>query len=321
MTAEHNEAAISRHWPTMLLGLIVAAIFLVAIFSFRVGSTETAVMTTFGKINEQAVGAGLHFRWPYPFQEIHKFDNRYNCFTGNVGKLEETLTKDGQNIIAGIYIIYKISDPKNFFLRMVTTVNAEEQLNSWMRSVKDETFGKYKFNQLINTNAKEMCLDKIESEMCQKLDRKASDYGLTVKAVGINTINIPKSISEKVFERMVQERKVVAERYRAEGKKEAETIKIDADRTKQIRLAEAEADAKEIRAQGDADAAKYYVAFKQAPELAAFLRKLDSLRKVMKSKTTLVLDTDSAPFDLLKMNADKLKQDAPSAAAVTAGKQ
>jgi membrane protease subunit HflC len=165
-----------------------------------------------------------------------------------------------------------------------------------------------------------MCLDKIEAEMCQKLDRKASEYGLTVKAVGINTINIPKSISEKVFERMVQERKVVAERYRAEGKKEAETIKIDSDRKKQISLAEAEAEAKEIRAQGDADAAKYYVAFKQAPELAAFLRKLDSLRKVMRSKTTLILDTDSAPFDLLKMNADKLKQDVPSG-VTAAGKQ
>lgn len=307
MTAEANDTKITRHWPTMLLGLIVAAIFMVAVFSFKVNSTETAVVTTFGKIEAQTTGPGLHFRWPYPIQEIYKFDTRYSCFDGNVGKLEETLTKDGQNIIAGIYIIYRIENAKIFFKSMVTSVNAEDQLNSWMRSIKDETFGKYDFNQLINTNPEKMCLGKIADEICKKLNDKSVNYGIAVKTVGIKTINIPKSVSEKVFERMIKERNVVSARFLAEGRKEAETIKIDADSKKQIILADAEAAAKEIRAQGDADAAKYYAVFKDNPELAVFLRKLDSLRKIMKSKTTLILDTDSAPFDLMKMNSDKLK--------------
>ena len=93
MTAEANNTKITRHWPTMLLGLIVGAIFMIAVFSFKINSTETAVVTTFGKIEEQPAGPGLHFRWPYPVQEIFKFDNRYCCFNGNVGKLEETMTK------------------------------------------------------------------------------------------------------------------------------------------------------------------------------------------------------------------------------------
>ena len=68
-----------------------------------------------------------------------------------------------------------------------------------------------------------------------------------------------------------------------------------------------EATAKSIRAEGDAEAAKYYEVFKENPELAVFLRKLDSLRRIMKGRTTLVLDTNAAPFDLLKPGAEKLK--------------
>lgn len=311
MTAEvNNNKKITRHWPTMLLGLIVGAIFMVAVFSYKVSSTETAVVSTFGKIEEQPE-AGLHFRWPYPFQEIFKFDNRYCCFNGNVGKLEETMTKDGQNIIAGIYIIYRIDDAKEFFRSMVTMSNAEDQLNNWMRSIKDETFGRYEFNQLINTDPNKMCLGKIENEICLKLNDKAKPFGLVVQSAGIRTINVPKSVSEKVFDRMNAERNVVASGFRAAGEKEAKQIRIKADEERQAVLTDAEAAAKGIRAEGDAEAAQYYAAFKKNPELATFLRKLDSLRKIMKSRTTLVLDTDSAPFDLMKMNADKLKASAP----------
>lgn len=311
MTAATNNSRIIRHWPTMLLGLIVGAIFLIAVFSFKVSSTETAVVTTFGKIEPQPVGAGLHFRWPYPVQEVFKFDNRYCCFSGNVGKLEETMTKDGQNIIAGIYVIYRIEDAREFFRSMVTTVNAEDQLNNWMRSIKDETFGRYEFHQLINTDPAKMRLARIETEICEKLNAKAKPFGLAIKSAGIKTINVPKSVSEKVFERMIQERNVVASGFRAAGEKEAKEIRIKADAERQAALTDAEAAAKEIRAQGDAEAAKYYAVFKKNPELATFLRKLDSLRKIMKSKTTLVLDTGSAPFDLMQANADKLKTSAP----------
>ena len=106
---------------------------------------------------------------------------------------------------------------------------------------------------------------------------------------------------------MIAERKRVADKYIAEGESEARKIRISADSAKVIKLADAEAQAKEIRAKGDAEAAKYYAVFKQNPELAEFLRKLDSLRVVMKGRTTLVVDTNTAPFDLLKPGAETLK--------------
>ena len=145
-----------------------------------------------------------------------------------------------------------------------------------------------------------MKLGEIQQAIRDELATQAEPYGIEIVSVGVNTINVPKTISEKVFDRMIAERKRIADKYIAEGNAEARKIRIDADSKRTIKLAEAEAKAKEIRAQGDAEAAQYYAEFRQDPELAAFLRKLDALRSVMKGRTTLVVDTSTPPFDLLK---------------------
>lgn len=314
MTDGNEKTKVTRHWATMLLGLIVAAIFLTVIFSYQVEDRETALVITLDKVSSDPVGPGLHFRWPYPIQKIEKFDNRYRVFDGNVGRLEETLTKDGHNVIVGIYAIYKISDPVVFFKKLVDVTNAEDTLNAWMRSVKTETFGRYDFKQLVNVNPKEVKLSEMEGMMLDKLRATAADYGIEVKSVGVKAINIPETITESVFTRMKNERAKEAATFRARGKREAEKIKTEADTKSRKVLAEAEAEAQIIRSKGDAEAAKYYAVFKENPELAIFLRKLESLRRVMQDKTTLILDTNSAPFDILKMNSDSLNVPAKPAA-------
>lgn len=294
-----------KHWPTILLGVIVAAILLVAVFSFQLNQTESAVVTTFGRPT-QVTEPGLHFRWPFPFQRIYRFDHRIRCFEGGSGKLEETMTADGQNILVGIYVNYRVCNALDFFKSMENITKAEAELNSWMRGFKNAAFGQYRFNQVINVDPKQMKLNEIQNKIRTDLAKRAAEFGMEVVSVGINTINVPKSISEKVFERMIQERQRAAAERLAEGEREAKNIRIKADSQKAILLADAEAEAKEIRAKGDAEAAQYYAVFKQNPELAEFLRKLDSLRSVMKSRTTLVLDTDVAPFNLFKPGAEVL---------------
>lgn len=294
-----------KHWPTMLLGLVVAAILLVAVFSYQLNQTESAVVTTFGRPTE-VTEPGLHFRWPFPFQRIYRFDHRIRCFEGGAGKLEETMTADGQNILVGIYVNFRIQDVKQFFITLENMTKAEDQLNSWMRGYKNAAFGRYKFSQVVNTDPKLMKLNEIQNEIKENLVQISKPYGLEIVSVGINTINVPKAISEKVFDRMIQERQRAAAQFLAQGNSRAEKIRIDADREKAITLANAEAQAKEIRAKGDAEAAKYYAVFKENPELAEFLRKLDSLRQIMKGRTTLVLDTNVAPFDLFKPGAEVL---------------
>ena len=298
---------IFKHWPTMLLGLAVAAILLVAVFSFQLSETESAVVTTFGR-PAQVSDPGLHFRWPFPFQRIYRFDHRVRCYEGSSGKLEETMTGDGHNILVGIYVNFRISDVVKFFVTFENVTRAEDQLNALMRGAKNTAFGQYRFNQIVNTDPKEMRLAEIQQKIKQDLIRQTSENGLEILSVGINTINVPKTVSEKVFERMIAERKRVADKYIAEGESEARKIRINADSEKVIKLADAEAKAKEIRAKGDAEAAKYYAVFKKNPELAKFLRKLDALRAIMAGRTTIVVDTNTAPFDLLKQGAETLKK-------------
>lgn len=311
---EEKESRIMKHGPAMLFGLVVAIVFIFMLFSFQVRTNEYAVVTTFGKITDTIDGrsdAGLHFRWPYPIQNKQILRNSIYCFTGSVGKLEETLTKDGKNIIVGIYTMYRIADPVTFVKKVNNGIfGAEELLNSTMVNVKNGVLGEHDFDELINTDTKKMKLEEIQEEMKLAIaDIALKSYGLEVTSVGINTINVPEAITEKVFERMKKEREKFAASYRAEGKRNAEITRSNANSARRKKIAEAEADAKEIMARGDAEAAKFYAVFQEQPELAKFLKKLSSLEKVMKSDTTLILDTNAPPFDLLKQNASSLISD------------
>ena len=295
-----------KHWPTWVLGLLVATILLFAVFSFQLNQTEAAVVTTFGR-PAQVTEPGLHFRWPYPFQRIYRFDKRIRCFAGGAGKLEETTTSDGHTLLVGIYVNFRIADAEKFFKTLENMTQGEEKLNSLMRGYKNAAIGEYRFSQIINTNPKEMKLQQIQKKIQQNLAAETKDYGLAIIDVGISSINVPKSISEKVADRMIAERKVQSDAYISEGNARAKQIRTEADTSKTIQLADAEAKARTIRAAGDAEAAKYYATFTQNPELAEFLLKLDSLRKIMKGRTTLVTDYRTAPFDILQQGAEVLK--------------
>lgn len=303
-----NKSKLLEHWPTVFFGLIVGAILLVAVFSYQLNETETAVVTTLGRVEKYTPQPGLHFRWPYPFQEVIKFDSRRRCFEGNEGKIEETRTADGSNIMVGIFVIYSIEDAAKFYAELETVAKAEDLLNSQMRSVKNAAFGRFKFDQLINTDASKLKLNEIESILQKELAANTARFGIKIHNAGINALGEPAGITEEVLKRMVEERKLEAQTYLSSGNTEAQKIRIAADAKSRTIITNAEAEAKEIRAKGDAEAAQYYAVFKQNPELAVFLRKLDSLRKIMKTKTTLVLDTDAAPFDLLKSNSDNIKK-------------
>ena len=314
MSAKSSEKSSKAPVYTILLGLIVAAIFLVAIFSYQVQETERALVITMGRITGEC-GPGFHLRLPLPIQEIVKYDIRERCFEGNTGSLEETMTQDEKNVIVGIYTIYSIEDLKQFKNAAKSLEAAEEYLSNRMRTVKGAVIGRFRFDQMINTDPKKMKLTEIEKAMFDQIapDVKAR-YGLKVVKVGIRTISVPAKISTAITERMKKERETAASIDKQKGKVEAEKIKTDANQKKREEITRAEAKAKQLMAEGDAEAAREYRVFSQNPELAAYLRKLDSLKRIVKTKTTLVLGTDSAPFDLFNMKVGELQQPAAKAA-------
>jgi membrane protease subunit HflC len=286
-----------RNSLLIAVGLLVAALFVLLQVLFTVREGEAVVVTTFGKPQRALTEAGLYTRWPWPVQRVYRFDHRTHTLEGS---FEETLTRDGKNLLAAVYAGWRIESPLQFLERVGTIEQAERNLDALLRSQKNAVLGQFPFSSLINTNAGAVQFDAIEQQMLAAVQASARErYGVEVQFVGIRKIGLPEAITEKVFARMKAEREEIAERYRSEGEGEAIKIRAEADSQRNQLLAAAEADAKRIRAEGDAKAAESYQVFEKDPDLAIFLRKLESLEETMKKKTTVVLSTDKPPFDLL----------------------
>ncbi len=305
--SEHSESEAKTskaNIPVMLLGLAIAAIFAVAIFSFQVNQGEKAVVMTLGKITA-VKDPGLHFRWPLPIQKVIKYDVRLRCYDGNIGKLEETPTADGKNITVGVYIVFRLENLERFQSSGGNVLSAEEQLGRLMRTAKGAVMGRYNFDQLVNSDPKKIMIPQLEKDMLAQIAPEAmNQYGIEVVSANVRTIGVPEKPAKAIADRMIEERKAEAAKYKSEGEKLSKKIMTEADARRRKELTEAEAQAKRLRAEGDAAAAASYKVFSADPELALFLRKLDSMKKLMGRRTTLILDTNYAPFDILKMGAN-----------------
>lgn len=309
-TTNGHVANIGRRILISLLGIAVVAIFGTAIFSYQVQSTERAVVLTFGSIS-RVRDPGLHFRWPLPIQKIVKYDIRLRCFDGNIGKLEETTTADGKNITVSIYTVYRLKNLEKFQSAGGNIVSAEELLGSLMRTAKGAVVGRFRFDEMVNSDPKKIKIPEMEKQMLSGIAPKMEEqYGIEVVSASIKAIGVPEKPAKAIADRMISERKKAAAVYKQQGNVLSKEIKTRADAQKRDALTVAEAKATKLRAEGDAAAAANYAIFSQDPELAVFLRKLESMKRLMGKRTTLVLDTNSAPFDILKDGGSSLERPA-----------
>lgn len=312
--SEHKKT--KYYLPTILLGVIVGAIFLLAIFTYQVEESEEALVLTFGKPTAVS-GPGLHFRWPLPVQDIVKYDVRKRYFPGKTGKLEETTTKDKQQVVVGIGVFYQIKDVMIFRQAAKSIEDMEDFLSAEMSNAKKSVVGRYDYDQLINADSGKMHLLNVQQEILEILKQKMMEmYGVDVFQVDLVSLGVPEKTAEAIAATMRQQRETMAKDARAKGFAEAEKIRIDAEQKKEIALTQAEAKAKQLRAEGDAIAAESYKIFTADPALAAFLQKLDALKKTLGSQTTLILNTGNAPFDIFEsqMISPDEKADKKSAA-------
>lgn len=305
-----------QHWPVVVLAVGVVTIFVLSSITFEVEETEYAVVMRFGKPRTengrtQVFDAGLHLRWPYPIETVWRHDNRLQCYDLEAGETEQILTDDDYQVIVTTYVLWKVdrTDPGLFLKRINTTSEAEKKLDEVVRNSRNIVMGRHSLTELINTSTGQVRIREIEDEILQHLRPVASTkYGIDVQHLGFKHLGFPETVSSKVFERMRAERKRKSEKYRAEGKRDSAKIKAAADLRVSEILTEAQAQGKRIRAEGDQTAATHYSAFRSNPELAVFLRKLDSLQKTLSDKTTLILDTNTPPYDLLLPEATDLLQ-------------
>ena len=289
-----------RNFLAILTGVVLLLIFGMLLFMFQVRQTEVVVVTTFSKPTRQITQPGAYFQLPWPIQKVHKFDHRVHNFES---QFEQLYTSDGYNLLIMTYVGWNISEPQVFFPRFGgSTKRAQESLEGVVRNAYSGVVGKHPFAHFISTDERQLKFAEIEKEMLERIqqDVRNNNYGIEVKFLGIKKLGLPESVTKLVFERMQSERQVLVTKIQSEGESEAQRIRTAANLESAKLLADAEAEATRIRGQGDAEAAKYFQVFEQEPALATFLLNLSGLEAFLKDRTTLILDQDTPPLQLLK---------------------
>lgn len=288
-----------RNPVTIITAALVGLIFAALLFLFQVRQTEVAIVTTFGKYGDAPKGPGVHLRLPWPIQNVHRFDNRVQNFEK---KFDQTTTRDSQTLIMDVFVGWKIADPRVFLERFGgDVIRAESNLNGLLRDAKNSVVGQHPLNHFISTNPQDLKFDQIEQEMLALVKPgAAANYGIEIVLLGIKQIGLPESVTTKVFERMKAEREKLIKQYRGEGDGLARKIRADAELKREEILAEAERQATIIRGAADARAADALKVFETEPELAKHLLKLDAIEQSLKERSTLILDPQTPPFDLLR---------------------
>jgi membrane protease subunit HflC len=291
-----------RNILTVIVGALLVVIFALLLFTFQVRRSEVAVVTTFGKPARSLTEPNLYFKWPWPVQKVYKFDERVQNFED---KFSENFTGDNIILLSSVYVGWRISDAGEFLRKFpgdptVSIPNAQEKLESMLRSAKNAVIGGHTLSEFVNADPKALKFDAIENEIKQTVQGELStnDWGVSLEFLGFKKIGLPDSVTQTVFERMKSERQQYISQYQSEGEAEAQKIRSAAERQAAETVAKAQADATRIRAEGEAEAAKTLPVFQQNPELANYLLRIAALQQSLNQKTTLIFDERTPPFDL-----------------------
>jgi modulator of FtsH protease HflC len=287
-----------RNPITLITATVLGILFLFMLFTYQVRQTEVAVVTTFGKYSRSVTEPGFRLRLPWPIERVYEFDNRLQNFES---KYDTTITKDQINILAQIYLGWRISEPRTFLERFNgDIVEAERTLEPIMRNATGEVLGRYAFSELVSTNLGALRFDQIEGEILSRVQHQArQNYGLEVELLGIKRLGLPESITTTVFERMRQERQRLVASFLSEGERDAQIIRSNADGQANEIISHARAEAIRITGEAERQAQAYYSVFEQSPDLAIFLFQLRALEDSLKERSHLILDQQTAPLNLL----------------------
>ena len=285
-----------KNHVTLTIGAILVIIFGFMLLTYQVRHTEVAIRETITG-SAYTIDEGFKFRFPWPINEIHKFDKRIQNSEWN---FETTSTKEGKPILVKVFATWQISNALEFFKSFDGDLaDANSKLADLVRSAQKTVIGEYTFEQIVNTNPDLLKLTEIENKIREKASESTDKSGIEIKMVGIKRLGLTASVTTAVFGRMKAERQARIEEVTADGEKEAKMLMAEADLKANEILAQAEAQAKVLRGEAEAASAKYYKEFEKNPELANFLFNLNALEGSLKENATLILDPNTPPFNLL----------------------
>ncbi len=299
------------------IGFIASTVLIVlALLSstlFVVDQRQFGVVYALGQIKEVITEPGLNFKLPPPFQNVSYIDKR--LLTLSSLDTEPMLTAEKQRVVIDWYVRWRITEPTEYIRNVGLDENAGAlQLNRVVRNAFQENINKRTVRELISSRREDVMSD-VRREVLSVV-KGARPWGVDIIDVRVTRIDYVEAITESVYRRMEAERKRVANELRSTGFAEGEKIRADADRQREVTVANAYRDAQKIKGQGDAQAAAAYAdAFGKDAQFAQFYRSLEACKLAFNKKGDLMV-VDPASADPCRA----LQNHGPSAAAAGARK-
>jgi len=279
----------SKNLGSFLIGLLVVLVVLSGSM-FTVDQRQNAMVFQLGEVVSVKTKPGLYFKLPL-VQNVRYFDTR--ILTLDAADPERFITSEKKNVLVDSFIKWRVIDSKQFYVSVGgDEMRAQIRLNQTVNDGLRAEFGKRTVNEVVSGRREE-----IMSIIRAKADQDARKIGVQVVDVRIKRVDLPETVSENVYRRMEAERKQVANELRSTGAAEAEKIKADADKQKDVIVAEAYRDAQRVKGEGDARASAVYAgAYGKNAEFYAFYRSMQAYRESFKSKSDVMVLDPSADF-------------------------
>jgi membrane protease subunit HflC len=280
-------------------GLVIALLAIAALLVvlgvspvFIVDITQTALVVELGKPKRNITEPGLYFKAPF-IQDVTYFDKRLLDYDSSP---QEVITQDKKTLLIDNFAKWRITDPLKVFQNFQTQRGALRRLDDIIYSELRVELGRHNLPDIVSKTRSE-----IMAIVTQRANEKAAAYGIAIHDVRIKRADLPEQNEKAVFARMQAEREQQAKQYRAEGAEEAQKIRSDAEKDREILLAGAYKEAEQIRGEGDAKAFKTYsAAYRQDPRFFEFTRSMEAYKKTFARNSTMVLTPDSEFLKYLK---------------------
>ena len=296
------------------IGMIVAGalVALMVAFStmFIVDQRQYAVIFALGEIKSVVTEPGLNFKLPPPFQNVVFLDRRIQTLDSAESK--PIFTAEKKSLVIDWMIKWRITDPRQFIRNNGVDIrNVEARLSPIVQAAFNEEVTQRVVQAMLATER-----EMVVKGVLARLQEEAKSFGIDILDVRIKRVDFAASITDAVYRRMESERKRVANELRSTGAAEGEKIRADADRQREVIVAEAYRDAQKVKGEGDAKAAALFgEAFGRDPQFAQFYRSLDAYRATFRNKSdVMVLDANSEFFKAMR-NAGPAAPAAPAAPA------
>jgi modulator of FtsH protease HflC len=282
------------------IGLIIASalivLLLVASTLFVVDQRQVAVIYSLGEIKEVATEPGLKFKLPPPFQNVVFLDKRVQ--TLDSPETRPIFTAEKKSLVIDWLVKWRITEPRQFIRNNgVDFRNLETRLSPVVQAAFNEEVTKRTVSNMLSGER-----EKVMNDVRARLADDAKSFGIEIVDVRIKRVDFVADITDSVYRRMESERKQVANELRSQGLAEAEKIKADAERQREVIIAEAYRDAQKIKGDGDAKASALYAdAFGRDAQFAQFYRSLDAYRATFRSRSdVMVLDPANEFFRAMR---------------------